>query len=307
MDYTFLLGSIENVLGKGHKKSRGNVAFMCPFCHHRKPKLEINLDTNSKGENPWECWVCQTKGRTLHSLFSQLDIPKSEVEEILSYVRKGGVQTYREGERVHLPAEFKALSRAAETSVVANQVRSYLYSRGITDSDFTKYEIGYCTKGPYKGKVIVPSYNSNNQLNFFIARSYDGTYPSYRNPEVSKDVIFFENLINWDKPVILCEGIFDAFAIKRNVIPILGKNISDSLLKKLIVSKVSDIYIALDQDALKTSLKYCETFMNMGKRVYLVDLDKKDPGEMGFEAFTEKIQTAKELDLLTLMQYKFKI
>ena len=65
MDYTFLLGSIENILGKSQKRARDNYAFHCPFCNHRKPKLEINMATNEEGKNFWECWVCQTRGRKI--------------------------------------------------------------------------------------------------------------------------------------------------------------------------------------------------------------------------------------------------
>ena len=76
MDYSFLLGSVENLLGKSQKKARENHAFHCPFCNHRKPKLEINFAANEKGENPWECWVCNTRGRTIRSLLYQLKTPK---------------------------------------------------------------------------------------------------------------------------------------------------------------------------------------------------------------------------------------
>jgi len=31
MDYTFLLGTLENVLGKSSKRARNNHAFHCPF------------------------------------------------------------------------------------------------------------------------------------------------------------------------------------------------------------------------------------------------------------------------------------
>ena len=74
---------------------------------------------------------------------------------------------------------------------------------GLPTIDFIKYSIGYCTSGEYGGRVIIPSYSESNQLNYFIARSYDGNFYKYRNPEVSKDVIFFENLINWNAPIIL--------------------------------------------------------------------------------------------------------
>ena len=179
-----------------------------------------------------------------------------------------------------------------------------MYERGLTEYDFIKYNVGYATTGEYGGRIIFPSYNATNQLNYFVARTYDGNYFKYKNPEVSKDIIFYENLINWNEPIILCEGVFDAIAIRRNVIPILGKSISHSLIKKLITSKVNDIYIALDKDALKKAIQYCEQFIKLGKRVYLVELDEKDPSEMGFETFTRHIQSAQELDISSLMQYK---
>ena len=304
MDYTFLLGSIENILGKSHKRARDNYAFHCPFCNHHKPKLEINMATNEEGKNPWECWVCQTKGRTIRSLLYQLKTPREQSNEILKYLPKGSYIEYKGLSIIELPKEYQPLYSATKTSVVANLVRNYLYERGLTDNDFIKYSIGYCTTGEYGGRVIIPSFSESGSLNFFVARTYDGNYYKYKNPEASKDIIFFENLINWNQPIILCEGVFDAISIKRNVIPILGKSISNSLYKKIIISKVKDIYIALDTDAKDRALEIGEKFLNQGKRVFLIDLPDKDPSEMGFIPFTKLIQTAQELDLSGLMMHK---
>tara|TARA_B110000503_G_scaffold53502_1_gene85955 strand:+ start:1531 stop:2457 length:927 start_codon:yes stop_codon:yes gene_type:complete len=304
MDYTFLLGSIEGILGKGQKRARDNYAFHCPFCNHRKPKLEINMAPNSEGFNPWECWVCETKGKTIRSLLKQLRTPADKAQEILKYLPKGSEIDYKPISIVELPKEYQPLWNASSTSFIANNVKKYLYDRGLNDNDFIKYSIGYCTTGEYGGRIVFPSYTSSNQLNFFVARSYDGNYFKYKNPETSKDIIFFENLINWNQPIIICEGVFDAIAIRRNAVPVLGKSISKALLKRIIVSGVEDIYIALDRDAFNKAIQYCEQFIKLGKRVYLVELDEKDPSEMGFQAFTRYIQTAQELDLTTLMQYK---
>ena len=304
MDYTFLLGSIENILGKSHKRARENHAFHCPFCNHRKPKLEINFATNEKGENPWECWVCETKGRTIRSLLRQLKTPRETANEILKYVPKGAQIEYKQLSIIELPKEYQPLYSASGTSVVANLVKKYLYERGLCDNDFIKYGIGYCTSGEYGGRVIIPSYSTSGTLNFFVARSYDGNYFKYKNPEVSKDIIFFENLINWNAPIILCEGVFDAMAIRRNAIPILGKNVAKTLYKKIITSNVNDIYIALDNDAKDRALTTAEQFLNNGKRVFIVEMEDKDPSEMGFQAFTNYIQTAEELDLSRLMLHK---
>ena len=304
MDYTFLLGSLENILGKSHKRARDNHAFHCPFCNHHKPKLEIKMTTNEEGHNPWECWVCQTKGRTIRSLLKQLKTPRDTANEILKYVPRGSQIEYKQLSIIELPKEYQSLYSASSTSVVANLVKKYLYERGLCDNDFIKYGIGYCTTGEYGGRVIIPSYTSSGTLNFFVARSYDGNYFKYKNPEASKDIIFFENLINWNAPIILCEGVFDAMAIRRNAIPILGKSVSKELYKKIITSNVKDIYIALDNDAKDRALEIAEQFLNNGKRVFIVEMEDKDPSEMGFRAFTEHIQSAEELDLSRLMLHK---
>ena len=265
------------------------------------------MATNEEGKNFWECWVCQTRGQSIRSLLKQLKTPREQAADILKYLPKGTYIEYKQLSIIELPKEYQPLYSASQTSVVANLVRKYLHERGLTNNDFIKYSIGYTTSGEYGGRVIVPSYSESGQLNFFVARAYDGNYFKYKNPEASKDIIFFESLINWNQPIILCEGVFDAIAIRRNAIPILGKSISNSLYKKIITSKVQDIYVALDTDARDRALEIAEKFLNQGKRVFLIELPDKDPSEMGFKSFTEHIQTAEELDLSGIMLHKLNL
>ncbi len=78
---------------------------------------------------------------------------------------------------------------------------------------------------------------------------------AYDAPSVNKsEIIGFEYYINWNVPVVLCEGVFDAMAIKRNAIPLFGKTISRRLMKKLVESEVKTVYIALDKDAVKQAM-----------------------------------------------------
>ena len=141
MDYTFLLASLESILGKGQKRARDNYAFHCPFCNHRKPKLEINMGTTEDGNNPWECWVCETKGRTIRSLLKQLKTPREQAQEVLKYLPKGSEIEYKQLSILELPKEFQPLWIASKTSVIANTVRRYLYERGLTEHDFIKYNV----------------------------------------------------------------------------------------------------------------------------------------------------------------------
>jgi len=75
-------------------------------------------------------------------------------------------------------------------------------------------------------------------------------------------------------------------------------------MKKIVTSAVEKIYIALDKDAQKQALNFCERLMNEGKEVYLVNLKDKDPSEMGFENFTKLIQETYPLTLSELLEKK---
>jgi hypothetical protein len=157
--------------------------------------------------------------------------------------------------------------------------------------------------------IVVPSYNKDGLINYFIARSFEKD-PSrkYDSPKCNKNAIIgLEYFINWNIPVILCEGIFDAIAIKRNVIPLFGKTIPKALMMKLVETNVKTVYVALDKDALKDALKYAEELLNLGKDVYLVDLDDKDPSEMGFDKFTSLVHKAEQLTLSELIYKKIEL
>ena len=306
-DYLILLGALENVLGKSQKRARDNYAFHCPFCNHKKMKLEVKLGTDSEGKNPWECWVCRTRGRTIKSLLYQLKLPKEQAHEVLKFVHKGDTTFYTQNTSVALPEEFRSINELSPTSIMGQKLRRYLNKRGISDLDILRYNIGFCDKGEYAGRIVIPSYDENNNLNFFVARTYEDNWMKYKNPEASKDIIAFENQINWSKPIVLVEGVFDAMAVRRNAIPILGKSLPQALLKKIVSAGSEDIYIALDGDAKKQALSYSEQLLDMGKNVYLVELKDKDPSDLGFTGFTNLIQQAQRLDLSLLLKYKMSL
>ena len=98
----------------------------------------------------------------------------------------------------------------------------------------------------------------------------------YKNPPVSKDVVVFENQIDFSEPLILCEGVFDAMAIRRNAIALLGKNIPNKLKMRLIQHGVKEVSIVLDNDAFKNALYLSESLMNDNIKVRLVRMGSED-------------------------------
>ena len=301
-----LIALANSVLGTGKQTARGNFAYHCPFCNHHKPKLEVNFTENKKGENPWHCWVCDKRGKRLSQIFKQVNASSKAMEELRSIVKtETADKEVAVTEAVNLPKEFKPLTNIYKSDIIGRHALTYIKSRNISEEDILKYNIGYCESGPYKNMVIIPSYDADGRLNYFTGRSFEKDVKiKYKNPSVSRDIIPFELFINWDIPFILCEGPFDAIAIKRNVIPLLGKNIQSKLMKKIVMSSVDKIYIALDKDAQKQALSFCEKLMNEGKEVYLVDMKDKDPSEMGFENFINLISETYPLTLSGLLEKK---
>ena len=304
-----LVSLVNSVLGIGKRTLKGNHSYNCPFCNHHKPKLEVNLTENHEGKNPWHCWACDVRGTTIYSLFKQLKTDISKFTELKSLVKTSkSIKDTQVVSSIVLPNEFIGLDNVDLSDIMARHATAYLKNRHVGKYDIIKYNIGYCKEGLYKNMIIIPTYDADGRLNYFTARSFEKEpYVKYRNPSASRDVIPNEHLINWNVPVILCEGLFDAIAIKRNAIPLLGKNIQSSLMKKIVTSVVDKIYIALDRDAIKQALKFCEQLMAEGKEVYLVDLQDKDPSEMGFENFTKLIQKTVPLTYYNLMEHKLSI
>ena len=250
--------------------------------------------------------MCNAKGKTLVGLFKKIKVTSDKITElksILGFTQKEEV--VHDKTKVELPKEYKPLINLARTDIAAKHALMYLKKRGITIFDIIKYRIGFCDSGEYSGKIIIPSYDSEGQLNYFVSRGYySADLHKHKNPKVSKDIIGFEMFINWEEPIILCEGSFDAIAVKRNAIPLFGKIIQPALQKKIIQERVQDIYICLDADALKNAIQIAEKFMSEGLNVYFIKLDNEDASELGFKKINEIIANTDILTFESLMHLK---
>jgi DNA primase len=284
---------LDSALGVGSSLKGNEQAHHCPFCNHHKKKLQINLDTQR-----WHCWVCDSKGRSIQSLLRKLNVDLRDIAVVKDVY--GDEPEYDTKEefvaKLQLPKEFKQLYfKPKGINPLYNQALHYLNKRGITKADIVKYNIGYCEDGLYGGRVIIPSYDESGDLNYFVARSfYEDEKMKYKNPPISRDVIVFENMINWNEPITLVEGVFDSFSVKRNVIPLLGKFLLSKLKNKIMEKGVKDVTIMLDSDAIDDSTKHTEWFQKNGIKVKNIIPTDKDAGEMGFQKVNELLKGAKE-------------
>jgi len=284
-----LISLLSQILGDYKEFGKGEVYFTCPFCHNHKRKFAVNIVKNA-----FHCWHCGAKGRSLITLFKRLDVSPSQLKELRSLLSDDQINNYIEEETntdLYLPPGFKPLWVPNKSIHYVNAIK-YLKNRGITGYDIIRYQMGYTMDGPYASRIIIPSYDCNNKLNYFLARSFYESGLKYKNPPVSKNVIVFENQINWKMPLVLCEGVFDAIAIRRNAVPLLGKFVPRKLLKMMIKNQVKEVFVALDDDAITEAREIEQNLSQYGIDVKLVNLDKKDPSELGFKNTWECISNA---------------
>lgn len=287
VDYTPVFEILEDMFGdyKNHNDYRCQVSFDCPVCSHEIKGLEHgdgkgNLEINYK-YNVYKCWVCaETHGThgSIYKLIKQFGNKK----HLKNYELLRPEQTEDGSNRVYKPVKlpedfipFKDASMGLKMTPYYKQAYNYIKKRNITDLMLQIYNIGFCYKGIYENRIIIPSYNEDNRINYFIARSYlNNTRMKYKNPEAQKEIIIFnEKLINWDETIYIVEGAFDSIFIP-NAIPMLGKFMSDHLFKKL-YENAKKIVIVLDPDAWDDAERLYHR-INCGKlmgKVWIVKLE----------------------------------
>jgi transcription elongation factor Elf1 len=295
---------LHSHLGKSTPHKNGERSFSCPFCNHYKKKLQVNVVSQK-----WHCWVCNAKGQAIGSLLRKSNAPSHVFPKIKEIYGNAGPITTNTTTTVlaSLPEAYKPLYVKSNSPDYRNALHYAVKVRGLTAIDILKYQVGYCESGPYAGMLIVPSYDEDGQLNYYVGRSFYDTTVKHKNPPISKDVIGFESHINWNEPITIVEGAFDAIATKRNVIPLFGKKILPKLRAKILHHKVPRINLALDPDAYKDSLAEIEYFLNNGMDVRYVELNTKDPNETGYPRMIDAISGANQITFFDLIQYKINI
>lgn len=292
---------LKDIFGS-HHKTGSEYLFYCPKCKHHKRKFSINIE-----KNKWHCWICEYRGANLSRIVKRYGsfLQRQEWEKYSSNIDLdisldslfSSEQENKEEEiTLKLPKEFISLANN-NLPLSSLEPLKYLQSRGVGKQDILRWKIGYCKTGEYKNRIIIPSFNNDGFVNYFVARSYNKReWPPYKNPNVSKDIIFNQLYIDFKNDLVLVEGVFDAINA-TNAIPILGSSLrEDSKLFQEIIKWDTTVYVALDPDAEKKAMYLIKSLLLYGIEVYKVDVSGyKDVGEMPREEFQKRKDGAEQI------------
>jgi DNA primase len=271
----------------------------------RKPekrKLSICLQNGI-----YHCWVCEAKGNNIGKPALKFAIQKNAAKELNNYFKKGNNEVLSAAEKnvIELPKDFRLIGSSRD--VTASRGRKYLEARGFKAKDIWRYKVGVSEKYSFKNRVIFTSFDSNQNLNYYTARTYDkNNKKRYYNCQTSrKDIIFNEFDIDFSKQLILVEGVFDLLHCPKNATCLLGSWLNEkySLFKK-IVKYSTPIILCLDPDAIIKTQKIAKLLYE-----YCIDVkiskhkSNKDFGDMNGDEVKYWIDTAKPYDNIDRMTY----
>jgi DNA primase len=157
-----------------------NVAVKCPACGEKKGKFSINIEN-------WacHCWICGVKSKNLFFILKKhcdkslalrfeknFGSPESKKKKSLEEVE----------EEVSLPESFVHLASCKKRDPDIRAVIDYCRSRNISRRDMWYYGIGTGTEFKFRRRVIIPSFDAQGNLNYFVSRSIDkDRFPKYLN------------------------------------------------------------------------------------------------------------------------------
>ena len=291
---------VTDILGS-YRKLGNEHLYHCPYCGHHKKKMSVNFVLNA-----FKCWVCDTRGKNIYRIVRKfgnynqrqkfLELQgRLDLTEFDNLFKE--LNNEEEEQTVDLPKEFISLCNK-RLPISSQRPLAYLKSRGISKRDIQLWKIGYCNEGRYGGRIIIPSFNNNGDCNYFIARSYVGHNRKYLNPPCGRDIIFNELSVDWDEPIVLVEGVFDAIVAGENSIPILGSTLrKESKLFQALAINDAQVYMALDDDAQKKSNYMIQSMLKYDMEVFKINTSLiEDIGSITTQHFEELKKGAELID-----------
>lgn len=294
-----------------------NLNIWCPFCKHpskQKLKLCIHLEKCF-----YHCWICGKKGSNIPYLISKINVNKSKESNNLfkSSKKKFSLfeeETVYEDILVNLPEGFKFfIEDFSYLNPDAKDVFKYAVKRGTNKHKMCMMRMGYSNNYEFKRSLIIPSYDVNGRLNYYVSRKIDSDTKDsfkYKNAPISKkNIIFNEINIDWNRPLTIVEGPLDLIKTNDNATCLLGSSLTeDMLLFQKIVKNNTEVNLALDKDIYMKALRIAERLNFYNIKTNLVDTrGAEDVGDMSKEFFLKKLEDSKEYSYNMLIKSKIRM
>jgi DNA primase len=289
---SYLDGKLEDM----HVSASGEINATCPFCG-RKAGFYVSVKTGA-----FICFKnsCDVRGRNPIALIAKLegishfDASRVWMQSSVEFKRREETQeslieriqalrgiepTEESSVDYELPKEFKPVFDNGKW-----RYPCYLKERGIARETARAWGMGYCQRGRYGGRVVIPIECPNGKS--FTARDATGEQePRYLNP---KGADHGRLLVGWqhvkiEGDIAIVEGPMDAIKMWQHGLPALalgGKVLhAPQLLMLLRKPQDAAITVLLDPDQPTAPYAVAQQLTCRFERVYVAHLPEGiDPG-----------------------------
>lgn len=282
-----MIQSIVRKLGAYSTRKQGEeFVFACPKCH--RSKLEVN-----PRRKLFHCFRCDYKG-TLKQILADLNIEAFSAIPVNSVEKPVEI----EAQEFKIP-EFYSY-RADGTQGMEAGLHHFLAARGIESSSdlLVQSKWGYSTNRKLYKRLIIPIIEDKKIVSY-VARAYDEREPKEISGPNKSWFLYNLDEIKEGDDVFIVEGIFDAEALRRwgmKAVAILGSNVSDVQIGKLLAKRPKSITIIFDGDMAGKDATFKaakKLTARPGPKIYCVHLpDDTDPDEMDETALKMLVKEA---------------
>ena len=299
---------VEKYIGLSSHVEQGDQHFyQCPKCG--SSRFTVNYD-----RNVFRCWKCDYSSKSVIPLLYDLEASYEDINEVKKILgikdhysnKDEGLQAkidkivYGEKKKENKLYKSKSWRPVTTKGLTYKLAQKYLSSRGVSKFEMKYYDIHYDLEDQM---LVFPSYDMLGDLNFYVKRSI-GDYKYYKNCDAKKsEIVFWESLVDFERPIILTEGIFDAIKLGDNTIPLLGSIMTNRLYRLLLAFETPEVTVFLDRDAENSMMKMTEKLFDGGLNVKRVFLEQDiDAGDLHKKEVVHYLESSENINKFSLLR-----
>ena len=233
---------------KGLRKSNNRLSGACPIHKGDNPNaFHISLD-----KNLWNCFTRNHGGDVISFIMQYENVDFKRALEIAEDILR--IYGKRKRENFIIPNEKKS-NPPLKFKLKVEPEHKYLKQRGLKEDTIRYFGLGFCKKGYFKNRIVIPIYDEQAWVVAYAGRSINNEMPKYKFPKgFNKSLVVFnlhrvKNLRA--KSIIVVEGFFDCFKVWqagfKNVVALIGCSMSKEQMN-LLVQLRKRLILMLDGD-----------------------------------------------------------
>lgn len=286
-------GYIRDNLSNIKASTGSEVVARCPACD-KDGRFYANTETGAH-----ICFKCDFRGKNVAGIIAQIEgltyeraralmmrrsvtfrrkeTPKSLYQKIRAL--RGAEEPEAPPVDFDLPEEFTPVWKAGKWTVPA-----YLKERGVKRETAKAWGIGFCHRGRYGGRIVIPVECPNGKS--FTARSTDGAEPRYLNPKGADHgrLLCGWNMLKKAGQLTVVEGPLDAVKMWQHGLPsvaLMGKVLHAEQFAMICDAypPSTEIVLMLDPEEVQAPREIGNRLLTRYERVYIAKLPAGvDPG-----------------------------